>query len=154
MGQLQSERDALLGTMQPTGPAQVASSTVASMEQRLRLYEQFTALSMTVAEDSQGTTGDSDEDDRAEGLIRCEARNKVTGSAVSFELEYDDEDGEWSYTPGQNAHILPSHLRDEICFPESSAPMFVTQLVSALYAVGGDASADEENENENEPADE
>jgi hypothetical protein len=72
-----------------------------------------------------------------QGGLQCTAINKKTKKIVEFELELDDdvedgEEAEWDYTPGSNSQLLPKYLREEISFPISAAPKFVTRLVDAL----------------------
>ena len=74
----------------------------------------------------------------AVGGLQCTAENKETKKKVHFGLELDNdveegEDLEWDYTPGANAEVLPKYLQEEISFPASAAPKFVTRLVDALY---------------------
>ena len=74
----------------------------------------------------------------AVGGLQCTAENKETKKKVQFGLELDNdveegEDLEWDYTPGANAEVLPKYLQEEISFPASAAPKFVTRLVDALY---------------------
>ena len=74
----------------------------------------------------------------AVGGLQCTAENKETKIKVQFGLELDNdveegEDLEWDYTPGANAEVLPKYLQEEISFPASAAPKFVTRLVDALY---------------------
>ena len=76
-------------------------------------------------------------EDGSQGGLNCTAVNKETKKVVQFELEMDDdveegEEAEWDYTPGAHADLLPEYLREEISFPLSAAPKFVTRLVDAL----------------------
>jgi len=76
-------------------------------------------------------------EDGAAGGLQCTAVNKETQKLVQFSLELDDdveegEEIEWDYTPGAHMNVLPAYLHEEISFPTSAAPKFVTRLVDAL----------------------
>jgi hypothetical protein len=66
--------------------------------------------------------------------------NPATERGVEFNLTLDEnpEDGDepdWDYEPKANAHLLPDFMQEDISFPVSSAPQFLSKAVEALFRV-------------------
>jgi len=92
-------------------------------------YEELTGLRIVMENWEDGSMGG----------LQCTATNKETKQVVQFNLELDDdvEEGEvpeWDYTPGANVELLPEYLHEEISFPTTKGPKFVTRLVDALHS--------------------
>ena len=72
-----------------------------------------------------------------EGVI-CTCFNSTAKKAVRFELKLDDDvdgdEAEWDFVPGSNSnHVLPKYMHDEISFPVSAGPQFLTKVIDALH---------------------
>ena len=98
------------------------------------VYESLTGVRIQMKDWRAGPTA---------GLM-CTAFNSSAKKAVRFELTLDEDvevvDGEggetepeWDFVPGPNAAtILPEYMHDEISFPMSGGPRFMTKIIEAL----------------------
>ena len=77
--------------------------------------------------------------------VSCTAFNASAKKAACFELTLDEDtepgdgvdgdgEAEWDFVPGSNARsMLPEYMHDEISFPVSGGPRFLTKVIEALY---------------------
>ena len=75
--------------------------------------------------------------------VVCTAFNAGAKKAARFELTLDedtaadgeaDAEAEWDFVPGSNAaSMLPEYMHDEISFPVSGGPRFLTKVIEALH---------------------
>jgi hypothetical protein len=77
--------------------------------------------------------------------VVCTAFNAGAKKAARFELTLDEDaagaaeheaeaEAEWDFVPGSNAaSMLPEYMHDEISFPVSGGPRFLTKVIEALH---------------------
>ena len=95
----------------------------ASGDKKVNLfYKLLTSLSLEVKPNSGN-------------MFVCKGISKATNQEVAFEIGLvDAESGgnEMVYSPISNAQCLPPHFREDISFEQTVAPLFFSQIASAL----------------------
>ena len=87
-----------------------------------RFYKLLTSLSLEVKRNSPN-------------MFICKGFSKGKNVEVSFEIglvDADDGGKEILYSPISNSEALPSHFHEDISFDQKVAPLFFSQISSAL----------------------